>query len=89
LSNFIVALFEMLRRLGKRVSLNQNIFAAKFILRVAPFRRVTVRLDAEVKLAYCGVGTEGVVDLFFRPDIKRALAVLRPSVLEKAVRVLR
>src|SRR6266581_7211533 len=89
LSSFVLVLLKMLRRLGNRVALTQNILATEFILRIASFRRVTVRLDTVVKLEYCGVGTEGVVDLFFHPNIKRALAVLRLSVFEKAVRVLR
>ena len=55
LSNFVFALFEMLRRLGNRVPLDQDILAAKFIVRIAAFRRVAVRLHAVVKLEDPGV----------------------------------
>src|SRR5205823_740100 len=77
----------MLRRLGKRVSLNQNIFATEFILRVAAFRRVAVRLNSVVKFKHGGIVAERGLDLFLGPNIERAFAVLGLSVLEKAVRI--
>src|SRR6266403_2954838 len=41
---------KVLRSLGKSVPLDQNILAAEFIVRIASFRRVTVRLDAVMKI---------------------------------------
>src|SRR5205823_9073626 len=77
----------MLRRLGDCVPLDQNIFAAKFILWIASFRGVAMRLHAVMKIENLGGITEGCVDFFFCPDIKRAFAVLRFAMLEKAVGV--
>ncbi len=66
----------MLRGLRGRVPLDQNIFAAKFILRIAAFRRVSMRLHAIMKVKNLGGIAKRGVDLFFRPDIKRAFDTL-------------
>src|SRR6266480_6729052 len=79
----------MLRRLGDGVPLDQNIFATKFILWIASFRGVAMRLHAVMKIENLGGITEGCVDFFFCPDIKRAFAVLRFAMLEKAIGVFR
>ena len=77
----------MFRRFGNRVALDQNIFAAKFILRIASFRRVTVRLHSVVKFKHRRLIAERGVDLFIGPNIKRAFAVLGFPMFEKTVRI--
>src|SRR5947208_15406395 len=54
------------------MTLNQNIFAAKLILRIAPFRGISVRLNAVMEIENLGCITQRVVDLFFCPDIEYA-----------------
>src|SRR5947209_4037902 len=78
----------MLRGLGNRVALYQNVFAAEFILRVASFWRVAVGFDAVMKFEERRIVAERGLDFLFRPNIKRAFTVLRFPVFEKAVGVL-
>ena len=83
----------MLRGLGDRVPLDQYIFAAKFVLRIASFRRVAVRLHAVVKIEKLGSVTDRRVDLLFRPYVKRAFGLPVAGILDPgyngAVSVLR
>ena len=67
----------MLCGFRNRVTLNQNIFAAEFILRIAPFRRVSVRLNAVMEIENLGGIAERGIDLFFRPDVECAFGGLR------------
>src|SRR5437763_16114254 len=78
----------MLRGLGNRVTPDQNILATKFVLRIAAFGRIAVRLNSVVKFKCGGIVAERGVDLFIGPNIECAFAVLGISVLEKAVRIL-
>ena len=55
----------MLRGLGDRMPFDQNIFAAKFILRIASFGRVSVRLHAVMKIENLRGIAERGVDFFF------------------------
>ena len=79
----------MLRGFGKRVPLDQNVFAAKFILWIAAFRRVAMRLHAVMKIENLRGIAERRIDFLFRPDIKGAFGVLGFAVFEKTVGVLR
>src|SRR5437667_2856919 len=72
LANFVVALFEMLRGLGHPMPLDQDILTAKFVLRVAAFGRVAVRLHAVMKIEYLRGLAERGVDFLFRPNVERA-----------------
>src|SRR5438105_9753938 len=75
----------MLRGLGNRVALYQNVFAAEFILRVASFWRVAVALDAVVKFKERRIVAERGVDLFLSPNIENAFAMFGFSLFEKTV----
>jgi hypothetical protein len=66
----------MLRRLCYRVPLDQNIFAAEFIVRIASLRRVAVRLHAVMEIENLSGITQCRVDFFFRPDIECAFCGL-------------
>ena len=74
--NFLLAFPEVFCRPCNRVPLDQNIFAAKFILRVASFRRVAVRLHAIMEIENLSGIAERVVDFFFCPDVERAFGGL-------------
>src|SRR5438477_6475276 len=65
----------MLRGLGDRMPLDQYIFAAKFILWIASFRRISVRLHAVVKIENLRGVAERRVNFFFCPNVKRAFGV--------------
>ena len=71
--NFVLALFEMLRRFRNRVALDQNIFAAEFVLRIASFRRVAVRLHAVMKFENLSGIAQRFVDFVFRSRCKMRL----------------
>src|SRR6476660_6958011 len=62
--------------LGNCVALDQNVFTAEFIVRIASFRRVAVRLDAVMEIENLGRISECIVDLFFRPNIEGAFGGL-------------
>src|SRR5439155_23935656 len=53
---------ETLRGLGNRVALDQDVLAAKFVLRVAAFGRVAVWLHAVVKIEHLGSVAQRGVD---------------------------
>ncbi len=78
---------KCLRRLRDRVTLDQNIFPAKFILRIASFRRVAMRLNAEVKFENIRVVAQRVVDFFFGPNVKRAFAFSVAALYERRSRL--
>ena len=63
--------------LRNRVTLNQNIFAAEFVLRIAPFRCVSVWLHAVMEIENLGGITKRSADLFFCPDIEGAFGGFR------------
>ena len=75
--NFLRGLLKMLCRFRNGVTLDQNIFAAEFILRIAPFRRISVRLNTVMKIENLGGIAQRCVDLLFRPDIECAFGRLR------------
>src|SRR6266436_5041438 len=66
---------ETLRGLGNRVALDQDILAAKFVLRVAAFGRVAVRLHVVMKIEHLRRLAERGVDFLFRPDVERAFGI--------------
>jgi hypothetical protein len=70
--NLSFTFLKMPSGLTNRASLDQNVFSAEFIVRIASFRRVTVRLDAVMKIENLGRISERIVDLFFCPDIECA-----------------
>src|SRR5437667_12184422 len=67
---------ETLRGLGNRVALDQDIFAAKFVLRVAAFGRVAVRLHAVMKIEHLRRLAQRGVDFFLSPNVESAFAFL-------------
>src|SRR5207244_10030228 len=74
--NFILAFLETLSRLGNRVTLDQNIFSAEFIVRIASFRRVSMRLHAVMEIENLSGIAKRFVDLFFCPNVERAFGGL-------------
>ena len=62
----------MLRGLGDCMSLDQNIFTAKFILRIAALGRIAMRLHTIVKIEYLSGVTKRRINLFPGPDIECA-----------------
>src|SRR5262249_24244441 len=75
-SNFLLGFLEVLCCFNNRVTLDQNIFAAEFILRIASFRCISVRLNAVMEIENLGGITKRSVDLFFCPDIECAFLCL-------------
>src|SRR6267378_8377063 len=63
------------------MTLNQDVFAAEFILGIASFRRVSVCLHAVMEIENLSGITKRSVDLFFRPDIECALLGLCVAVV--------
>ena len=64
------------------MTLNQNIFTAKLILRITPFRGISVRLNAVMEIENFGSITQRVVDLFFCPDIECAFFGFRMAAVD-------
>ncbi len=52
---------------------------SKFSLRIAPLRRVALRLDAVLVIEELGVLPERLVDFLLRPNVKRAFRFFRPA----------
>jgi hypothetical protein len=77
LGNFFFAFVKARRCLRNRVALDQNIFTAEFIVRIASLGRVAVRLHTVVKVKNLSGIADRVVDFFLRPDVKRAFGGLR------------
>src|SRR5213078_1482339 len=69
----------------KRVPLDQNIFPAEFILRVAALRRIAVWLDAVMEFEQPGVSAKRIIDLFFGPIVKGTFAMLGLAEFEMTV----
>src|SRR5579864_9263682 len=86
---FVRALFKMLRCFANRVPLDENIFAAKFVVGIAAFRRVAMRLNTEMKFENVGIAPECIVDLLLRPNVKRSLSVIGFAMFDQAVGVFR
>ena len=85
---------KMLRRFRNRVTLNQNIFTAEFILRIAAFRRISVRLNPVMEVKMSAAFAQRCIDLLFRPDIKCAflgleMAAVNGPLLQQDCRHLR
>src|SRR5436853_6860091 len=83
LTDFVLARFEMLCALRDRMPLYQNVLATKFILRIAAFRRIPMRLNAEMIFEDRGVVTERAVNFLFGPNIEGAFAVLGLALLDQ------
>ena len=63
--NFSLGFPKVLRGLCDRMALNQNIFAAEFILRIAPFRRISMGLHAIMKIENLGDIPQRSIDFLF------------------------
>ena len=74
--NFILAFLETLSRLRNRVTLDQNIFTAEFIVRIASFRRVSMRLHAVMEIENLSGIAKRFVDVFLCPNVERAFGGL-------------
>ena len=77
LSNFFLGFPKVLCGLCNRVAFNQNIFATEFILRIAPFRRISMGLHPVMKSENLGDISQRIVDFFLRPDVECAFLGLR------------
>ena len=64
----------MLRGLGHRLQLDQDVLAGELAVRIAAGRHVAVRLHAIMEIENLGRRSERGVELFLAPDIERALA---------------
>src|SRR5437773_9613661 len=71
-TNFLFAFLKMLSGIRNRVAFDQNIFAAEFIVRIASFRRVAVRLHTVMEIKNLASIAQRIVDFSFCPDIERA-----------------
>ena len=69
--------------------LNKNVFAAKFVVRIAPFGGVAVRLNAKMIFENGGIAAESVINLFLSPNVKRTFSVIGFTGFDQAVSILR
>ena len=74
--NLFFGLLNMLGGLRDRVAFDQNIFATEFIVRIASFRRVAVRLHAVMEIENFSGIADRCVDFFFSPNIERTFSGL-------------
>src|ERR1043166_9683099 len=82
--NVLFVFIKMSRGFSDRMALDQNVLPAKFIVRIASLRRVTVRLDAVMEIENLTRIAERIVDLFFGPDVECAFCgLLMPAVIAR------
>src|SRR5581483_7307565 len=74
--NVPLGFLKMLRRFRNGVTLNQYVFTAKLVLRIAPFRRISMRSNAVMEIENLGRIAQRFIDLLFRPDIECAFGGL-------------